>query len=105
MFLFSCNSSDDPPPVSSRIEKQKQIEEFAEAARKGHSHTIILMLENGIMDRQAALDRIIQGKRIICLAHEFIQKLPRFCRQRDGAINMQTVNARTAVRIADTRRR
>ncbi|MEE9499048.1 MAG: ankyrin repeat domain-containing protein, partial [Nitrospinaceae bacterium] len=57
LLLFSCNSSDTPSTSPSRIEEQKQIEEFVEAARKGQSHTIILMLDNGMMNRQAALDK------------------------------------------------
>ncbi len=57
LFVFSCTSPDDPASQPSRIEKQKQIEAFIEAARRGQSHKIILMLENGIMDRQTALDK------------------------------------------------
>ena len=57
LFLFSCNSSDTPNSSPSRIEEQKQIENFVAVARKGHSHSIIIMLDNGMMNRQAALDK------------------------------------------------
>ena len=57
LLLFACNSSDTASTPPSRIEKQKQIEKFVEAARKGESHTIILMLDNGLMNRQGALDQ------------------------------------------------
>ncbi|MCH6579475.1 MAG: TRC40/GET3/ArsA family transport-energizing ATPase [Nitrospinae bacterium] len=57
LFVWSCSSSDDPGSHPSRIEKQKQVEAFIAAARQGQSHKIILLLENGLMDRQAALDR------------------------------------------------
>ena len=57
LLVWSCSSSDDPGSHPSRIEKQKQVEAFIAAARQGQSHKIILLLENGLMDRQAALDR------------------------------------------------
>jgi len=57
LLLSSCNSSDTASTSPSRIEEQKQIEKFVEAAHKGQSHTIILMLDNGMMNRQSALDQ------------------------------------------------
>lgn len=56
-ILFACNSSDSTSTSPSRIEEQNQIEQFVEAARKGESHVIILMLDNGMMNRQTALDK------------------------------------------------
>ena len=61
LLVFACNSSDSTLTHSSRIEEQKQIETFAEAARNNQSHIIILMLDNGMMNRQAALDKALMA--------------------------------------------